>query len=277
MRCNLSSNVQVAILVVLYRQTPTQSVAFRRAFHEVCKRRNFHLIVFDNSPIPADMRQFPEVQYIHDSSNPGLAQAYNSTLHLCQQQNYSWLILLDQDTKIPEAYFSKVVELVSSRSQKVTVLVPDVYVEKVHLSPFFIESALFLPNKHRGVATFAAINSGMALNVKRLTQSQIHFSTDFPLDFLDYQFFWEIAQKHEAIDKINVVLQQALSVANYQTMSYSRFKSFAEAENRFVRTYYSDKYMSYKFKVWLRVIKMLAMRTQFNKVLYQLKVAAKGK
>src|ERR1700677_2641156 len=61
------------------------------------------LAIYDNSETP-QVRSSEEallLAYKHDSTNSGLAAAYNWALEIAELHGFSWLLLLDQDTRLP--------------------------------------------------------------------------------------------------------------------------------------------------------------------------------
>ena len=67
------------------------------------------ILIRDNTPGGQDPGHIPEgVQYESAPSNPGLAQAYNRALEIAREEQYDWLITLDQDTSLPPDFLVRV-------------------------------------------------------------------------------------------------------------------------------------------------------------------------
>ncbi|WP_396350054.1 glycosyltransferase [Lacticaseibacillus paracasei] len=254
-----------AYLVVLYRQEFDESVAFTVILEHA--KPSDVIFVYDNSPLPR--KNVPEdqrIQYIHDSQNSGLAVAYNYVANECIAKNIQWLTIFDQDTQIPLNFFITIEQAISN--SHATCIVPKVILgNNEPLSPFFIEDRLFIRTHVGSNKTLAAINSGVTVDLTKLKQigSSI-FDNSFPLDFLDYSFFLNLARHQCEINQMGSTIIQDLSVTNFKTMSFKRFQSFVLAESRFVNLYYPERKREYHVRVVLRAIKAMLKGTQRDKV-----------
>ena len=66
------------------------------------------VLLFDNSPAAQGVTGlFEREEYLSAPSNPGLAEAYNTGIHIARQQGFDWLLTLDQDTVLPETFLSE--------------------------------------------------------------------------------------------------------------------------------------------------------------------------
>ena len=132
---SLTSMTQAAHLtavVVLYGQSPGQSEALCSLLDVAGSRpdaaQRISLIIYDNSPKPHDASiSTPfETQYIHDADNAGLARAYNAALQHARAQGSTWLLLLDQDTRLSAQYLDELLDTaaaVASRAE-ISAIVP---------------------------------------------------------------------------------------------------------------------------------------------------------
>src|ERR1035437_206155 len=70
------------------------------------------VLVWDNSPAPVQDPQlsFP-FTYLHSAENVGVSGAYNRAIGIAETLGCQWLLLLDQDTTLPENFLTRMLEL----------------------------------------------------------------------------------------------------------------------------------------------------------------------
>ena len=106
-------------ILVLYECQAHESQTIRslqRAYKERPQAfGSFKLIIYDNSPEPQrESLEFPfKHEYVHNPANEGVSAAYNYALQVAKRKDYDWLLLLDQDTDLPEDYISKLSNIIS--------------------------------------------------------------------------------------------------------------------------------------------------------------------
>ncbi|AUC01303.1 dTDP-rhamnosyl transferase [Lacticaseibacillus paracasei] len=251
-------------LIVLYKQTLRESMAYQGIMSQLTD--NEHLIIYDNSPSSMIDVEDRSIIYHHDSSNRGLAEAYNFAITKCHELGDQLLTIFDQDTTVPSNFDQVVSASITSDSES-AVFVPEVLLTNgSNLSPFWIEDSLFLAYPKKKEKTLAAINSGMTLNLDKFSRNAVLFPRDYPLDFLDYAFFKHLNLIQKTISVIPVKLVQSLSISNYHEISNNRFESFQYSEAKFVSEYYPTFKRQYRFRVLLRLIKQVLKRTQWSKL-----------
>src|SRR6201986_4137953 len=84
-KCELEASQSFSSLLEIFREAPALG-------------ERFSIVVYDNSPEPQTESLSAAVHYVHDSSNGGLATAYNFALKRAEEEHCEWLLLLDQDT-----------------------------------------------------------------------------------------------------------------------------------------------------------------------------------
>lgn len=95
----------IAIVIVLYNPDKSD------IDNILLLSNNYDGIVVDNSDLPS-MRgpQVGKMRYIHLGGNKGIAEAHNQALELiCKEGKAQFVILLDQDSRLPEDYPHKIV------------------------------------------------------------------------------------------------------------------------------------------------------------------------
>ncbi|WP_423716797.1 glycosyltransferase [Lactiplantibacillus pentosus] len=255
-------NQKQVVLIVIYKMKLSDSPVFQSIVQQ--NSRDIQLIVYDNSPMEMCDVPTADFLYFHDSENKGLFAAYNYAVTFCRVNQIQWLTIFDQDTRIPDAFFES---LRPELQDNPCCIVPNVELANHQLiSPFIVENALFLFKFRTKKDTLAAINSGTTINVNFFQKHQDIFHDDFPLDFLDYDFFARVAKLNGRIDVIPTTLVQDLSVSDYPQVSTQRFASFLQYESKFVNAYYSSRLGEYRLKLILRAFKLLVQGFQLSKV-----------
>jgi len=269
---SLTSMTQAAHLtavVVLYGQSPGQSEALCSLLDVAAGRpdaaQRISLIIYDNSPKPHDASiSTPfETQYIHDAENAGLARAYNAALQHARAQGSTWLLLLDQDTRLSAQYLDELLDTaaaVASRAE-ISAIVPKLWAGTRLYSPdapFLFQIRQQFTDEHfavdenvTGMATtpLTAYNSGAAMRVSALEEIG-GFPEDFWLDYLDHAIFQQLQLNGHRLWVMRTVLQQNLSHMDLNGVPMSRHWSVLAAQTRFVLRFGSASDRLY-FRWWL--------------------------
>jgi GT2 family glycosyltransferase len=253
---SLTSMTQAAHLtavVVLYGQSPGQSEALSSLLDVAVGRpdaaQRISLIIYDNSPKPHEPSVSTpfETQYIHDAENAGLARAYNAALEGAQAQGSTWLLLLDQDTRLTSQYLDELLETseaVASQSE-ISAIVPNLWAGTRLYSPDgpffrhirrqFSDKLLTVEEDVTGTVArpLTAYNSGAALRVSAL-KTIGGFPEDFWLDFLDHAVFQQLHLQGYRVWVMRSVLQQNLSHFDIDSVPMWRHWSVLAAQTRYV-------------------------------------------
>jgi GT2 family glycosyltransferase len=249
----MTQAAHLTAVIVLYGQSPGQSEAFCSLLEVSAGRpdaaQRISLIVYDNSLRPHELSVAApfETHYIHDAENAGLARAYNAALARARTQGSTWLLLLDQDTRLTSQYLDELLdtsETVASLSQ-ISAIVPKLWAGTRLYSPdapFLFQIRQQFTDEHfavdehvTGVATtpLAAYNSGAALRVSALEEIG-GFPEDFWLDYLDHAVFQQLQLDGHRLWVMRTVLQQNLSHMDIDSVPMARHWSVLAAQTRFV-------------------------------------------
>lgn len=262
-------NEKSAILVVIYNMKTSESPALKKII-EFAKTET-KIIIYDNSlNSMLDISLADNMFYFHDKSNLGLYSAYNKAVKLCRDDGIKWLTFFDQDTSVNADYFKELETKKKECDESVACIVPKIALDNEKtISPFYIEKNLFLRSNDK--PTLAAINSGTTINIDAFERKNV-FSEEFPLDFLDYEFFKKISEDKLNIAKLQCTLVQDLSVRNYNNMSTQRFENVIRFEKKFIKKHYSKYYVQYQFKLLYRIAKLLVQHFQIKKVVVVMRI-----
>jgi GT2 family glycosyltransferase len=249
----MSQAAHLTAVLVLYGQSPSQSAALSSLLDAVSRRpeaaKRISLFIYDNSPQahPAPQGDALDMHYIHDPENAGLARAYNAILARAQAEGSSWLLLLDQDTRLSDEYLKELLDAADAlqTSADVGAIVPKLWAGKRLYSPdapFLWQIRRQFASEHYAVeekvtGTLArpltAYNSGAALRVSALEKIG-GFPEDFWLDFLDHAVFQQLHLHGYRVWVMRTVLQQNLSHFDLNTVPLWRHWSVLAAQTRFV-------------------------------------------
>lgn len=219
------------------------------------------LIIYDNSTKPQDcpVIEGGTIHYIHDARNLGVATAYNYALSYCIENKSKWLLLLDHDTTLTEAYLKEMVTVVGNQIDCIAI-VPKIKTNDLLISPVSSETLKPLsvdrPASGLNQGGLMAINSGMLISVAFM-ESIEGFNMEFPLDYLDHWIFYKINQLQQKVFVLEAILPHELSVMDYNSISLKRYQSILNSEATYYAKYKTDLLSSFKFHLVLRWMKQL--------------------
>ena len=195
----MPSQRTVLPILVLYNNTLPASATYQTLVASSASLNPPLIAVYDNSPVRqvGATEQAHLFAYKHDSTNSGLAAAYNWALHIAQLYGFSWLLLLDQDTRLPHSFLECLLDAVDlyDTDQSVAAIVPFVKDGLAEISPRRVRFGRLapLPRQSPPLAEceVTAINSGAAIRVS-FVQSLGGFNPNYRLDCLDHWLFRQL-------------------------------------------------------------------------------------
>ena len=207
------------------------------------------IVVYDNSKVRqvSTDEETRLLAYKHDPDNSGLAAAYNWGLNLAQQRGFSWLLLLDQDTRLPVTFVPTLMRAVLqySTDETVAAIVPFATDNGVSISPKRVRvghrTSLTSPIPKIADYEVTAINSGAAVRVSFVTMIG-GFNPTYRLDCLDHWFFRQVYANGNKAALLDETLEHNLSVSDYRhQVSLDRYRSILRAEVNFAPQFLSTK------------------------------------
>src|SRR5665213_3768490 len=139
----MTASKSILAIIVLYRLSADESPAYTSLRALMARNEEaaaaIDVLLFDNSPYTQEPPVNFSGRYVSDTSNPGLAAAYNHALRIAADENIPWLLLLDQDTRLHEAYLEELLLAVRQLDAQsgVAALVPKLADEGVLCSPIY--------------------------------------------------------------------------------------------------------------------------------------------
>lgn len=153
------------------------------------------VLLWDNSPAALDHSTAPfPVIYRHSPENLGVSGAYNRAMAIAEAEGCRWLILLDQDTTLPEHYLSRMLQLTDELESRddIAAIAPFLTDKDCNISPrrLMFNRIRQIRSPFEGVhpGRVYAANSGTVIRVSALREIG-GFNEDFWLDLSDVVAF----------------------------------------------------------------------------------------
>jgi GT2 family glycosyltransferase len=243
---------RILAVVVLYKQKPSASVTvatLARSLESGCA--DCAVLVYDNSPQydGADPDPAPQAlpsgfRYKAATSNHGLLGAYEAALEQARAEGYDWLLTLDQDTALPENFFSAIEPGIRAAAEnpRIATIVPHLAEGAQLLSPAYVglTRTTPMPSSFSGVPACEtrAFNSAALLRVEAL-EAIGGFDPCFWLDHLDSWLHHELyihGWRMYVLDSVH--LEHHFSLLNYkERVTLAHFRNFLGAESAYFDLY----------------------------------------
>jgi rhamnosyltransferase len=231
--------------------------------------RSVHLLVYDNSPVPMhlpdELYSLDEhIQYVSDTSNPGVSKAYNMARRIARHLGKNWLLLLDQDTVFPAGALLQYLKAIESPAG-VPLLAPVLMCDGRIYSPCrnVLNANWPLGSIRPGTIRARAkslLNSGMCIRLDAFERIG-GFDENIPLDFADHDFMKRYRKHFDSFVLLDVTCAHGFSDKGAQDRSQAlarfRFyclgaknsiKSTADALSLFVVALVRASRLSARFK-----------------------------
>lgn len=266
----------IEIVLVLYNCTLEDSITFLSLKNQLKNLIvDYELLIYNNDKNINIIE--PNYIVINSIENKKLAGAYNFALDKAIRGNKSWLLLLDQDTEIPDNYLDLLQNYLQSNNDNDLVAVVPVLMHKTEiLSPKIINSYIWQIHDigEKGYVSnqrIIAFNSMSLLKVNFI-KSINGFSTNYPLDMLDAWYYNKIFLKRKKVYVLDIDIKHNLSVTNYEKMiSIDRHREFLQAEALFVKELNCTHQLSFKIKLIFRSLKQFIKYKNKNYAVITLK------
>lgn len=226
---------------------------------------HFKLTIYDNSAsAQTENLDIPfAYEYFHDPRNEGLAVAYNYAFKNSVDRGDQWLLLLDQDSVLPETFMANLfrdLQLVTGQDSIAAVVPKMRYLDKI-FSPtrvFYGGIVRAIDPRHTGVYEHKnafAIGSGSVIRISFLRQIR-GFNEIFWMDCLDRWLFFMIGKMGRKVYVTASVIEHELSVMDFDKfMNIGRYRNILKYETIFM-TMYASKVENLIF--YVRLIKRAA-------------------
>jgi GT2 family glycosyltransferase len=242
---HLRSRMRILAVIVRYKMrlegSPTMvslSEAFR--LHPEL-RREFGVLVWDNSPTPLENLRLPfPFKYDHSRENIGVSGAYNRALKVAEQGGFAWMLLLDQDTTLPDDFLPRLLGHIERHEgdSQVAAMVPFLVDGAIPSSPVAVlcgrNKPISPPFEGFYPGEIFAANSGVTIRAAALREAG-GYDEDFWLDLSDVVLFHKLHLKGKRV-WIAGDLQVQHRITNNDfdgSMSPQRYSNFVAAEGAY--------------------------------------------
>jgi hypothetical protein len=195
-----------------------------------------HVLVYDNSRSPAaeSAATIQECSYVHDCDNGGTAAAYERAVVLAVDKSIHWLLLLDQDTELPQDFLEVATAALTAGSEMPAALVPWVVDAQTVVSPARVTLlGSVRPLRHSStlehIHGLTAVASGSLIQVAALRQI-VPFPRKLWLDYVDHWIFAQLNLRGARIAVLDTVLRHSLAIKTPAQLSRRRLNSILDGE-----------------------------------------------
>ena len=179
-----------------------------------------------------------EFEYLHESSNIGIAAAQNKLIKLAISQNFKVALLSDQDTVYPKNYMQKMLKYLLIQNN-IIALVPNrknvnhKFTKDAGHYVFDKENKLkLIYAKEEYISVSHSIASGMILNLKYIDNTKLMNENLF-IDWVDNEWCWRMVKLNFMILCIpNIIINHSLGDSSIKILN----KKFVKRNS--IRNYY---------------------------------------
>lgn len=250
------------IIIVIYKRLLEDCESFQSVLSIRAGVSNLNVFVYDNSPDSEQIKNYEglTLTYFHDEKNSGVSKAYNVGVEHANKDKKEWVLLLDQDTSLPNSILKKYYEAIV-RNTDINLFVPVLKLKKGSIfSPsryrfkrgFFIDG--IKPGAH-SLFEYAPVNSGMMVRVEAF-QKVGGYNEKVKLDFADFQFVERFRKAYTRFFVLDVECEQDFSDEESSLQSQSvRFKYFCEGAKNIEDKSIWD-WLQYNTVVFIRAVRL---------------------
>ncbi len=237
---------RILTVTVRYRMPVPESATLNSLAAAFAKNpalhRRYTMLLWDNSPEPL-LDPPANTVYQHDATNSGITGAFNSAAAYAQANGYEWILLLDQDSDLPNGFLEAMADAAVhvNAMEQVAAVVPNVYVKDFLASPHRVLLGRHVPYPagDTGIAPgeATAINSASMLRVRDLLAVGGYIRA-FQQEYSDWYIFHQIYLAGKKVWGAGVSLQHEMTVMDYdRLLSVKRYRELLDAEEAFVDLY----------------------------------------
>ena len=261
---------KVLFVIVLFKTRLTDSLTYnslRTAVMSFLPEGQVDLLICDNSPVQEINQQdyendkFFSVAYLHDPNNPGISLSYNRAAKFAVEKGKKWMLVLDQDSILPENSLDKYMEALITWPDY-PIYTPQVYAQNVLLSPcrYFMHRGSPLPHVKSGVNTIIGknvVNSGLLISLDAY-QKVGGYDEKVWLYFSDFVFFNRLKEYYKEFVVVNCRIEHELSSSDYSNyeFAYKRFTYYCQGAKEASESSNTFAYFGYGLTVGMRSILM---------------------
>ena len=215
----------VAAGIVLF----SPNVAFLKENIECLLKQVDHVFLVDNTEEKDGLKSVflddPNVTYVSDGVNKGIAKALNLLMELAEEKEYKWLLTLDQDSVVPEDFISDLMAF--AVIDKIAIIAP-CYIDRNSGRQFGYDGLVE-----------TCITSG-SLCLVEAWRSVGGFDEYMFIDMVDHEYCFRLRNADWKIYQTkSIVLNHAVGDSEYKTifgyeccvMNHSAFRKYYQMRN----------------------------------------------
>lgn len=242
------NTLSILVVVVLYNQTIGQSRALNcLKSNTLPENINVKFFIYDNSSSEQTNGLLSEKYYYqHDQSNPGLSKAYNTACEYAIKNKFEWIILLDQDTWLPDNFYTEYIQAIRDNNDiKIFSSLVEIGSSGIYLSPAKYGLKKINPSEkkyigRRSLFDIGIINSGMCINTNAFKEIG-GYHNDVYLDFSDFYFIEKLREKYPIVGIIDIVLKQDFSgLETNKHKQLTRFRNYCKCAKAYPKESLKD-------------------------------------
>ncbi len=267
----------LSIIIVVYNTALEDSGSFQSVRQMRVDGVLLDLFVYDNSARSQQLKEYSGLQitYLHDPENSGVSRAYNTGVAHAQKRQKKWVLLLDQDTTLPDTILDDYEKAVR-QNPAVKLFVPILYLNNGKIfSPctYRFKRGFYVDQIKEGMYSLnklSPVNSGMLINIRAFLKAG-GYNDQVKLDFSDFQFIERFRKVYPKFYVMDVQCQQDFSddEVSFSTQA-SRFKYYCEGARNIDKEGIRD-WVQYSLVVFVRALRLalrykkpIFMYTYFN-------------
>ncbi|MBB5342197.1 glycosyltransferase family protein [Tunturibacter empetritectus] len=239
------AGTNIFAVIVLYKKLVAASPTVRtllEAARAASNRLRLTVLIADNTPGGQDPGSLPDgVRYYAEPDNPGLVVPYNRALKMAEEEGFTWLLTLDQDTNLPVDFLTKIevyAKLYASDT-RVAGIVPRIADRGRLISPFRFVGGFFpkvLAPGMQGISKrfTSALNSASMLRVSDVRMLG-GYDLQFPLHNSDTNLFYRLDKAGQRLVVAgDILVNHELAIMDRQgRMTPERYRRLLADERAF--------------------------------------------
>ncbi|CCH02965.1 glycosyltransferase-like protein [Fibrella aestuarina BUZ 2] len=271
----------VLFVITLYKTELPNSITFnslKKFIHtQSIESPRADLALMDNSPI-SDFSSIEQlninwlnIYYFHDPSNPGVSKSYNRAADLATTLKKKWLLLLDQDSLLPDNGLEKY-QIATSLWKGHSVYAPILRSQKIILSPcaYHFFRASHLKKIGIGINTTHnrnVLNSGLLIDIESFDMVG-RYDENVWLYFSDFVFFNRLKKHYKHFVIVDIHIEHDLSSADYVDINIAKERFELYCDGAFLA--YKSERSSYSLICYTATIglRSLLMSLRLRKITF---------
>ncbi len=250
------------IIIVVYKRPLEDCESFQSVLGMRSGISNLNVFIYDNSPTSQQIENYEglTITYFHDAQNSGVSKAYNAGVEHANKGQKEWVMLLDQDTGLPNSILEKYDQAITTYSD-INLFVPVLKLKNGRIfspSRYRFKRGFYIGGIKSGTHSlfkYAPVNSGMMVRVETFLKVG-GYNEKVKLDFADFQFVERFRKLYVEFFVLDVECEQDFSDDDSSFQSQSvRFKYYCEGAKNVENKSLWD-WLQYNMVVFIRAVRL---------------------